>query len=163
MAVSEFGVTQQAVAAIYFPQWRGGFSATSAPTATAVGAVITEEAALLNARLYAENVNASGITDATSVAYVMCAAQVKRMTALRILRELTQNNPELAKALQAEVDAWFKSLASQGGTFLGDSGLNTDTSDPDGPTTHLSQYSLTVDTSADMSSAVPKLRKDNEW
>lgn len=161
MAVSEFGVTHTAVAAIYFPQWRGGFSATGAPTATAVGTIITEAAANLQARLYAENVIASAITDSASAAYVMCAGQVKRMAALRILRELTQGNPELAKALEAEIEAWFKGLAAQGGTWLGDESLNSGDSDPDGPTTHISQFSLTTDSADDMSSTAPLLRKDD--
>ena len=46
-AINEFGVTQAAVASDFFPQWRAGFSATSAPTAARVAVIITEEAATL--------------------------------------------------------------------------------------------------------------------
>lgn len=161
MAVNTFGVTHATVAAMYFPSWAGGFSASSRPTSTTVGLVVDESAAVLEGRLYAENITASAITTATDAAYLMCAGQLRRMTALRIMRELTQQNPDVAKALQEEIDAWFVSLAEQGGTFLGNDALNSGTSDPDGPTTHISKYSLTVDVAADMSSTVPTLRKDD--
>lgn len=161
-AINEFGVTQAAVASDFFPQWRAGFSATSAPTAARVAVIITEEAATLAAKLYGENITAAGITDTASIAYVKCAAQLKRMVALRIFRTTTQQNPELAKALKAESDEWLEGLADGGGTFLGDEGLNSGTSDPDGPTSHISQFSLTTDSADDMSSAVPLLRKDDQ-
>lgn len=161
MAVIEFGVTQTDVAALYFPQWRGGFSSSSAPTAATVATCITESAALVNARLYAETITASAISSG-SVAYVMCASQVKRLTALRILRELTQQNPDLAKSLEEEIDAWFTRLAADGGTFLGDETLQTGASDPDGPTSHISEYSLTVDSAINMSTTVPRLRRDDQ-
>lgn len=160
-AVNEFGVTQAAVASDYFPQWRAGFTASSAPTATRVAAIITEEAAELATRLYAEDITASSITDTDSAAYVKCAAQVKRMVALRIMRTTTQQNPELAKALRAESETWLKELAAGGATFLGDESLATGDSDPDGPTSHISQFNLTTDDADDMSTTVPRLRRDD--
>jgi hypothetical protein len=160
--VNEFGVTQAAVASDYFPQWRAGFTANSAPTATRVAVLITEEAAELTTRLYAEGITASGITDTATAAYVKCAAQVKRMVALRIFRTTTQQNPELAKAIRAELDAWFKDLAAGGGTFLGNAALDTSASDPDGPTSHITEYGLETDEADNMSTTVPRLRRDDQ-
>jgi hypothetical protein len=160
--VNEFAVTQAAVASDYFPQWRAGFTANSAPTAARVAVLITEEAAELTSRLYAEGITAEDITDAATAAYVKCAAQVKRMVALRIYRLTTQQNPELARALRAESDAWLKELAAGGGTFLGNESLDTGASDPDGPTSHITQYGLETDVADDMSTTVPRLRRDDQ-
>lgn len=161
--INEFGVTQAVVASDYFPQWNGSFSTASKPTAARVAVIITEEAANLGAKLYAENITPSSITtDATSIAYVKCQAQLKRMVALRIFRTSTQQNPELAKALQAESMEWFKQLASEGGTFLGDEALDTGSAPADGPTTHINQFSLETDDADDMSTTVPQLRKDDQ-
>ena len=162
MAVNEFGVTAAKVSAMYFPQWTGGFSTSSNPNAVTVGLIIEESAAVLEGRLYGENITASAITTATDAAYIMCAGQLRRMSALRIFRETTQQNPDLAKSLEAEIDAWFKQLAEKGGTFLGNSSLNSGDADPDGPTSHITQYGLTTDDADDMSTTVPRLRRDDE-
>ena len=162
MAVNEFGVTAAKVAAMYFPQWTGGFSTSSNPNAATVALIVEESAAVLEGRLYGENITASAISTSTTAAYIMCAGQLRRMTALRIFRETTQQNPELAKSLEAEINAWFAELSAKGGTFLGNSTLQSAGSDPDGPDSHISQYGLTVDDADDMSTTVPRLRRDDE-
>lgn len=161
MAVATFGVTAADVASIHFPQWNGGFNANTKPIATAVTTQIDRLAARINGKLYAENITASSI-QAASVAYLMCAEQLARMVALWVLTVATQQNPELAKKLQAEIDDWFKQLAEQGATFLGDDSLASEGSDPDGPTSHVTQYGLEVDVAANMSTTVPRLRRDDE-
>lgn len=158
MAVNEFGVTQQTVAQIHFPMWPA-FSTSSKPTSTIVGTMITESAGVLAAKLYAETITT--ITDSASAAYLMCSEQLRRMVALKVLKASTQQDPELAKALQAEIDAWFAGLASGGGTFLGNEALQTGDSDPDGPTSHISEFGLTTDDADDMSTTVPRLRRDD--
>jgi hypothetical protein len=158
MAVNEFGVTQQTVATHHFPMWPA-FSTSSKPTAATVALLITESAGVLTARLYAETI--TSITDTASAAYLMCAEQLRRMVALKVLKASTQQDPELAKALQAEIDAWFASLASGGGTFLGNESLQTGSSDPDGPTSHISEFGLTTDEAENMSTTVPRLRRDD--
>jgi len=160
MAVNEFGVTQQTVATHHFPMWPA-FSTSSKPTAATVALLITESAGVLTARLYGETIIAASITDAASAAYLMCAEQLRRMVALKVLKASTQQDPELAKALQAEIDAWFASLASGGGTFLGNESLQTGSSDPDGPTSHISEFGLTTDEAENMSTTVPRLRRDD--
>lgn len=160
MALNDFGVTQTSVAAIHFPMWPA-FSAASKPTATTVATLISEAAGLMESRLYAEDITASAITDTASAAYVMCATQLRRIVALGVLKASTQQNPELAKELQREIDAWFARLAAEGATFLGNASLQNGASDPDGPTSHISQYGLEVDSADDMSSTVPRLRRDD--
>ena len=159
MAVNEFAVTQQTVATHHFPMWPA-FSTSSKPSAATVALLITESAGVLTARLYSENI--TSITDTASAAYLMCAEQLRRMVALKVLKASTQQDPELAKALLAEINEWFASLAAAGGTFLGDDALQTGDSDPDGPTSHISEFGLTTDDSDDMSTTVPRLRRDDE-
>lgn len=158
MAVNEFGVTQQTVASIHFPMWPA-FSTSSKPTSTIVGTMITESAGVLAAKLYGESITT--ITDTASAAYLMCSEQLRRMVALKVLKASTQQDPELAKSLLSEIDAWFAGLSAGAGTFLGDSTLQTSASPPDGPTSHISEYDLETDVAENMSTVVPRLRRDD--
>ena len=158
MAVNEFGVTQQTVATHHFPMWPA-FSTSSKPTAATVALLITESAGVLAGRLYGENIIT--ITDATSAAYLMCAEQLRRMVALKVLKASTQQLPDLAKDLAEEIASWFTGLAAGGGTFLGDDSLSIGDADPDGPTNHINTFGLTTDAAADMSTTVPRLRRDD--
>lgn len=160
MSVSTFGVTANGVRAHLFPQW-GDFSVKSSPTLATAGEIVQEAAGELAARLYEENVDAAAITDAASAAYLWCARTLRLMAALRIMQAATQRDPELAKAYAAELAARFKKLDESGATALGDESLATGTSDPDGPTSHVTVFGLTTDAAADMSDAVPFLRKDD--
>ena len=160
MAVNDFGVSQSSVAAIHFPMWPA-FSSASKPTGATVSTMISESAAVLGSKLYAESITAGAITDTQSAAFLMCAEQLRRMVALKVLKSSTQQDPDLAKALLAEIDGWFKGLATAGATFLGNSALQASDSSPDGPTSHISEFSLTTDAAADMSTTVPRLRRDD--
>lgn len=167
MAVSIFGLTAASVREHMFPQLKD-FSANSSPTSTIVGEVIEEEAGELAGRLYAENISASAITndlDANSLhsaAWLWCVRTLRLMVALELLKRMSQQYPELAKEYRAELTARLKDLNDRGGTALGNSGLDTGASNADGPTSHISQYSMTVDVAGDMSSPIPTLRKDDQ-
>lgn len=162
MALTVFGVTYSTVRSTRFPSWNS-FSARSAFTDTEVAALINEEAADLAGKLYAENITASSITTpANEVGYTWCAKTLALMVAVRILRDVSASDPALAQAYQRELDTRFKLLASQGATALGDSSLSTGDSDPDGPTSHVSEFGLTTDDPADMSDTVPALRKGDK-
>lgn len=161
MALSLFGVTAATLRSTRFPHW-AAFSARSSFTDAEVGAIINEEAADLAGRLYAENITASAITTpANEVAYTWCAKTLHLMAAVRILRDVTASEPDLAKVYREELTTRLKLLSEQGATALGDSSLNTGDSNPDGPTSHVSFYGLTTDDGADMSDTVPALRKDD--
>lgn len=167
MGVSLFGLTAGSVRAHMFPQL-SDWDANSSPTSTIVGEVIEEEAGELAGRLYAENVVASSIVSTLdsnnlhSAAWLWCVRTLRLMVALELLKRMSQQYPELAKAYREELDKRLKDLNERGPTALGDESLNSGTSDADGPTTHLSKYSLTVDEADNMSSAVPLCRKDDE-
>lgn len=166
MSVSVFGLTPESVRAHMFSQW-SQFSAQSSPTENIVEECIEEEAGELAGRLYAENIDAASIADDLdsnslhSAAWLWCARTLRLMVALAVLRRATQADPELAKSYRAELDARLKQIAEQGATALGNSSLASGTADPDGPTTHINTYGLTVDESTNMSSTVPRLRRDD--
>lgn len=158
MAVNAFGVTQADVASMHFPHFTGGFTTSTKPTAVAVTLMVSESSGVLAGKLFGENIIASAIVTTTSIAFLMCAEQLRRMVAIKVHMALTQQDTPIAKALQAESKIWLDALAEGGGTFLGDDSLNTGTSDPDGPTTHISQYGLETDVADDMSSVLPSVR-----
>lgn len=160
MALPVFGVTATTLREHMFPHW-GAFSANSSPTSTTVGDIIAEEAGDLAARLYRENVSAASITDAASAPYLWCAKTLRLMAAIRTMRASTQQQPELVTRWMEELDARLKLLSEDGATALGDASLQSGTSDPDGPTSHISVYSLEVDDPDDMSTTVPRLRRDD--
>lgn len=162
MTLPAFGVTASTVRAQMFPHW-GDFSTNSSPTAATVADIITEESGDLAALLYREDVAASSVDALTASAapYQWCAKTLRLMVALRILRASTQQEPQLAEAFKAELAERLKLLAAEGATALGDASLQSGTSDPDGPTSHISVYGLEVDDSEDMSTTVPRLRRDD--
>lgn len=166
MGVNLFGLTANSVRAHMFPQL-SDFSVNSSPTLAIAAECVEEEAGELAAKLYAEGVTASAILstlDANSLhsaAWLWCVRTLRLMVALELLKRMSQQFPELAKAWAAELKARLDDLSVRGGTALGNDALDVGGAPSDGPTTHLNQYGLTVDVAADMSSAVPSLRKDD--
>jgi hypothetical protein len=162
VALPVFGVTYSTLRSLRFPHWNA-FSTRSSFTDTDVTSIIQEEAADLAGRLYAEDITAADIdANDNAIAYLWCAKTLHLMAACRILRDVTANEPALAQAYQRELDARLALLASQGATALGDESLSTGTSDPDGPTSHISQFSLETDEAENMSTTVPRLRRDDQ-
>lgn len=160
MAASTFGVTADAVRRHHFPAF-DSFSTSSNPTAVTVGEVVSEEAARLAGWLALEEIDASAITDVNSSAYLQCARVLKLMTAAKLVGSMSGLDPELVKAWRAEINEWKKGLDEGGAAFLGDGATATGLSDADGPTTHISEYSLTQDSAELMSTVVPRLRRDD--
>jgi hypothetical protein len=83
------------------------------------------------------------------------------MTAAKLVGSMSGLDPELVKAWRAEINEWKKGLDEGGAAFLGDGATSSGTSDPDGPTSHISEYQLTQDTADKMSTVVPRLRRDD--
>jgi len=160
MATSTFGVTAESVRRHHFPAF-DSFSTTSNPTSVTVGEVIDEEAARLAGWLALEEIDASAITDVTSAAYLQCARIVRLLSATRLVGSMTGLDPELVRAWRADIADWKKGLDEGGAEFLGGGAASTGTSDPDGPTSHINQFSLTQDTADKMSEVVPRLRRDD--
>ena len=151
MAVSIFGLTAASVQAHMFPMWKAP-SVNSSPTLVIYTECILEEAGELAGKLYGEGITASAITDTASAAYLWCSKTLRLMTALRILRAATQQEPELAKAYGAELAKRLEDLAASGATALGDESLDGGDAPADGPTMHINTYDIEVSTSDDMSS-----------
>lgn len=154
-----FGLTVDAVRKHHFPQadvWTAG----SRPSEAAVSEVIDEEAALLAGKLALELVDASGITTDSS-AYKLCRKMLRMQVASVIARDMLGLDPEIAKAWDRVLAKFYEDLADGGASYLGDGATASGTSDPDGPTSHISTYNLTPDVAEDMSSVVPRLRMDD--
>lgn len=161
MSVATFGVTADSVRTAHFPHW-GAFSATTKPTSTQVATFITEEGADLGGELMQVSVTPSGIdSDDNPNGYAWCQKTLKLLVAVRVAKSATASNPELAQTLQEELDARLSKLKTHGSTVLVDVSSDTSGSPPGGPTTHISQYGLTVDDADDMSTTVPRLRRDD--
>lgn len=160
MASSTFGLDAESIRRHHFP-FLDAFSTGSRPTLATVTEAITEEAALMSGALSLENVSASAIT-VDSDAYVLCRKTLRLQVAARLARDIPGADSDLARSWQASVEAWYASLAKGGASFLGDGAAASGASDPDGPTWHGSEYSLTTDSGSDMSTTIPMLRKDDQ-
>lgn len=156
MTVETYGVVAADVRNHHLPHM-GAFSADSAPTATTVAEMITKSASILAGKLAAEGVT----VDATAgtAAYVWCADAILIQTAIRVWRAGTGQNPELLEALKEDLAAMWKDLEERGAEALGAGADGSST--PGGPDSHITEYSLTTDTAEDMSTAVPKFRRDD--
>lgn len=159
--ISLFGLNADSVRAHHFPNM-DAWTSSSRPSSTTVTEVLNEEAGRLAGYLNAQNIDASSITDATSPAYLSCRKQLRMMVALVIARDMTGTAPQLAEKWEENTTAWLDALREKGATALGGGAVASGTSDPDGPTSHFSVYSLAGDDAADMSSTIPALRKDDE-
>lgn len=161
MSVSTFGVTAATVRANRFPHL-GEFGANTAPSSSAVTVFVDQSAARLEGKLLLEKIAAASITDATSAAYLWCQETLELMVALRISQAATGSDNGLAPAWREELKERFEELDEGGASALGAGVSTTGTdSDPDGPTSHISEYGLEVDSADDMSTAVPRLRRDD--
>lgn len=160
MSANDFGVTAASVRSHHFPN-ADAWTTSSRPSSTAVAEAIDEEAAHMAGRLALENIDASSVTT-NSAAYYACRRILRMQVAVRVLRDMLGQDTELARAWEATIADWYVQLDAGGASFLGDGATATGTSDPDGPTSHISVYGLTVDSAESMSSTVPVMRKDDE-
>lgn len=166
MAINLFGLTPADVRKHHFPMW-DALSVSTKPTLATVQEKLEEAAGEIAGALNAEAIDAGSISDALdgngnhSPAFVQCRRAVRTACALQLLWSATGLDPELAKAWREWMKAFFDGLDEGGATFLGGGATSTTPSDPDGPTSHISEYGLQTDSAADMSSAVPLLRKDD--
>lgn len=159
MAINLFGLTAESVRKHHFPMW-SSLSASSKPTLEVVTEKLDEAAAQIAGALNEEAIDASAIV-ADTPAYLQCRRAVRTACALQLLWAAAGLDPELAKAWREWLDAFLNGLGEGGATFLGGGATSTTPSDPDGPTSHISQYGLTTDSAENMSATVPLLRKDD--
>lgn len=162
MAANSFGVTATTVKEDHFPMF-DAFSANSSPSSTVIARFILEKAALLHGRMLLKGIDASAWSDATAAEYLWCRETLTIMVAVKILKVASQQYPELAKALEAEVVERLKALDEGGGTAIGNASLDDSADPPDGPHTHIGELDLSVgdDPAGDASTAAPIFRKDD--
>lgn len=161
MSVTTFGVDAASVRSNYYPHL-SPFGVNSVPTAVEVDAMVNRAAAKLEGKLLLESITASSITDATSAAYYWCQEAIELHVAIRISEIATGQDRGLAQKWDRELERKWKDLDVGGAAALGSGATSTASSDPDGPTSHVSEYSLTTDAAADMSTTVPRLRRDDQ-
>lgn len=161
MTVSVFGLTAAILRADYLPN-ADDFSTSSSPTVATVTRLLNQKAAELEGRLLKEAIAASGITSATSAAYLWCQETLSLMVMIRVAGLMTGLNGDLVKEWQVRLDDRLQTLADDGATALGDTSLSTSASDPDGPTSHITELGLDVsDMASSASSVTPPFRKDD--
>lgn len=160
MALNDFGVTVESVRKHHFPN-ADAWTETSRPAESAVAEAIQEEAGVLAGALLLEAIDASTIAQ-DSPAYVSCRKTLRMMVAMRIVADMTGQDPAVAKKWERAVEKWMDALDEGGDTFLGGGATSTTSSDPDGPTDFIGENSLEVGASADMSDVVPTLRRKDE-
>lgn len=160
MTVTTFGVTPSTIRTNRFPHL-DDFSANSAPTRVAVEEFIDRAAAKLDGKLLLEAIVAADI-EVLSAAYVNCARAVELQAAVYVAESSTGKDNGLLTVWRDELKTFFAELDEDGAASLGSGAASTSNSDPDGPTSHISEYSLTTDASADMSTVVPRLRRDDQ-
>lgn len=160
MTVTTFGVTASSLRKNRFPHL-DDFSANSAPTRVAVEEFIDRAAAKLDGKLLLEAIVAADI-EVLSAAYVNCARAVELQAAVYVAEAATGKDNGLLTVWRDELKTFFAELDEDGAASLGSGATSTSSSDPDGPTSHISEYSLTTDASADMSTVVPRLRRDDQ-
>lgn len=165
MATNEFGVTYQTVRQQELP-FLDDFSASSSPTSTTVSVYVAQKAADLHGKLLSAGINAEDWATTTYAPYQWCQETLTLMVALKILRVMTQQYPEVLKRIADEVKERLKALEEGGGTAIGDSALDATSGDshPAGPHTHISELDLSVgdDPAGDASDAAPLLRQSDE-
>jgi hypothetical protein len=160
MPISTFGVTADTVRRHRFPHL-DSFGTSTVPSLPTVTEAVDRAAARLTGKLLLEAIVASAITDVASAAYLWCQETLELMVAIRIAEAMTHRDSELLRVWRTEVTARFEELDAGGVDALGGGATSASESDPDGPTSHISQNNLTTDASADMSTTVPRLRRDD--
>jgi hypothetical protein len=147
--VLTFGVTSSTLRRHCFPRIED-FSSTSSPTSTTVTEKIEVAAARVAAGLSKESISPSSILTETA-GYAICADIIRKMAALEL--RIPCDDPETPKGWKADIDEFFKLLAKDAGIALADVSLTGADSPPNGPTTHLTEYDLEIDSESDMSDA----------
>lgn len=160
MALATFGVSADSVRRHRFPHL-DSFGPNTAPSLSTVEEAVSRAAARLAGKLLLEAIEADAIVDVTSAAYLWCQDTLELMVAVRVAEGSTHRDSELLRVWRAEVESRLRELEEGGADALGGGATSTGTSDPDGPTSHISQNNLTTDASADMSTTVPRLRRDD--
>jgi hypothetical protein len=162
MPVETFGVTPDSVRLLYFPHLDRP-SASTSPSLSAQSSMVQEEAGELEGKLERQAISPASVVarGTTEAPYLWCAKTLGLMVAIRLAEVTRGSDSELLKRWREALKLRLDDLFENGADALGDASLETSTSPISGPTTHITQNNLTTDTAANMSTTVPRLRRDD--
>ncbi len=161
MAILVYGVTAAKLRAHHFPQQAGEFSTTTKPTAITVGETIDDAGADLAGKLRAKGIDPAAIVSAsTPEAYAWCARTVRLAAAIETLGAMTGQDPAVGKKWATELRARLDDLDARGYLALGDAAAPAQQAN--GPRWHGATYELSTGDVADVSTLVPRFRRDDQ-
>ena len=161
MAVPVFGLAHSDIRAHYFPTL-AAFGTSTTPTATAVGEMITDAAAVLGGRLARRGLSVSALSaDAGAtypLAYAWCRKFIRTMAGVGAYRAL-MGGGAVPDAWALELARMERELEEFGLSALGDAPAPAQ--DAQGPRSHIANHSLDTGDSQDISDAIPRFRKSD--
>jgi len=159
MPVSIFSIEHADISAHYFPS-RTAFSASTKPTAAAVGEMIEAESARLAGALSAIDVSASTLsTDAGAsypAAYEWCRDTIRLGAAIRVMQAIAGAGA-VPEFWVTQLEARYKALADNGFSALGDAPRPSQL----GPRSHVSAHDLDRGDLDLLSDVIPPFRKND--
>lgn len=159
MSVNLFDVDPAMIRDDYYPML-GEFASDSQPTADTIERWVSQEAATLEGKLRKESLTGESYTDDESAPWLWCQKTLSLMVALRPGWPQAAVTPEnTLKRWKEDLDARMKDLDENGAVALGESAA---TETPNGATSHISQYDLSVGDIGDASDATPPFRKSDQ-
>lgn len=162
-ALQTFGVTVSSIRRHHFAN-QSDFSSSSNPTDATVAEMIDDCAGELAGRLTELEIDpSSSAITVGSAPYVQLRNCLRKMVAVRILTDATNQDPPLLARWEKELEAFWTRLEEKGPSALGNESLSSSASEPEGPTTHLDELGIDVgDPATDASDAIPPFRKSDE-
>lgn len=160
MSIEKFGVTPTTIKEHFFPS-RSAFSTTTSPTEESVFEMVYAAAAELTGKLSAAGVTASSLTViSTPAAYSWCADYVRLASAIRVM-EAIAGAGAVPVFWRQELKDKRDDLREQGALALGDASVPSDGGGA-GPRDHISTHSIDTGSTADISDAIARFRRDDE-
>lgn len=159
--VNLFGVTPAIVRADYFPQFND-FTTDTNPSLASVLRFIDQEAAVLEAKLLQEDIDATGLLVTNEAAYLWCQATLTLQAAIHTMPRMTQQDSALLNLWRDELAERRAELAAKGYLALG-GGVSAPSTQPDGPNHHIDTYGIDLaENNANFSGVTARLRRDDE-
>jgi hypothetical protein len=158
--VGVFGVVADDVRRHYFPAL-ALYDATTSPTETTVDEMIAAATAKLLGKLALKSITIEN--DSSLRAYKWCADTVRLHVATRIPPTVSGVDPEEHNRWKAELKERYTDLSEGGADVLGEGATaSASSTEPEGPVEFLTELGIDTGDAADASSAIPRLRYDDE-
>jgi hypothetical protein len=143
----------------YLPPW----DTTTSPTEDTVTNLIRSAAAKLSGKLALKSIDATSITDIDTPAFIWCADTIKLDVATCIPPTVSGLDPEEYRRRRDELKERYTDLSEGGADVLGEGATaSASSTEPEGPVEFLTELGIDTGDAADASSAIPRLRYDDE-